>query len=211
MSPRTDSNASTPTCFRFIEFLRTRVIFLPFLFSQRSPMVKRDDIFSMKRIELSFFPGKLIRIYYRPLSRYWKRNAYISVLFTFKPFRLIRIEKWKWVTNRRWIVIGRFLKNYPGISSTKRFEIRISFFSPIHLFLFLGPFHDVTRTWQLRYLRLRPSTPSNVSDALWGASFARVKFGAIGVASRHPGIPSSSSSRRLIRLINETMPRLWRL
>lgn len=39
---------------------------------------KRDDIFSMKRIELSFFPGKLIRIYYRPLSRYWKRNAYIS-------------------------------------------------------------------------------------------------------------------------------------
>lgn len=128
MSPRTDSNASTPTCFRFIEFLRTRVIFLPFLFSHRSPMVKRDDIFSMKRIELSFFPGKLIRIYYRPLSRYWKRNAYISVLFTFKPLRLIRIEKWKWVTNRRWIVIGRFLKNYPGISSTKRFEIRISFF-----------------------------------------------------------------------------------
>lgn len=144
MSPRTDSNASTPTCFRFIEFLRTRVIFLPFLFSHRSPMVKRDDIFSMKRIELSFFPGKLIRIYYRPLSRYWKRNAYISVLFTFKPFRLIRIEKWKWVTNRRWIVIGRFLKNYPGISSTKRFEIRISFFSPIHLFLFLGPFHPST-------------------------------------------------------------------
>lgn len=35
---------------------------------------------------------------------------------------------------------------------------------------------------QLRYLRPRPSTSSNASDALCRASFARVKFVAIGVA-----------------------------
>lgn len=74
---------------------------------------------------------------------------------------------------------------------------------------------------QLCYLRLRPSTPSNVSAALcntswvhWAFASARRQLPMVRVVADVVVVvvvaisPSRDATRQLIRLINETMPEL---